>query len=211
MRGWARTTTSRYYVCTVAFILLLYSQFLVASALLLGTAFCLALSLQPSKYPGAWKKPLLVPVHCLCLWCASCQCSQCHIHWQPCLEVLLTVRGVVWTWFNYKKIMEVDTGHRHCWHLRLGIRDARMLLDRGWFWKQTSLVRRGSVGLPTWEMSILGVNKNIKQSVRVLFQETGLLMNYGNKTLVGQKQYLRKLVFPRLTDMWGWSLMLVSG
>lgn len=146
------------YSCTYPFVVLP-----VASALLLGTAFCLALTIQPSKYLGVKKRPPLVPAHCLCLWCVSCQCSQCHFHWQPALEELLTVRGVVWQGFIYKKVMGMDIGHRHCWHLHLGIRAARTLFDRGWFWKQTCLVRRGSVRLPIWEMSILGINRNIKK------------------------------------------------
>lgn len=90
----------------------------------------------------------------------------------------------------YKNIAEVDTGH--CWHLHLGIKSAQTLFDRSWFWKQTCMVRRGSVRLPIWEMSILRVNRNIKWAVRVLFQETGLLINYGNNTLNAVKLWWAK-------------------
>lgn len=74
--------------------------------------------------------------------------GQYHFHWQPCLEALATVRDVAWKWFTYERIMEVGTGHRHCWHFHLGVSAARTVFDGGWLSKHTCSMRRCSVRLP---------------------------------------------------------------
>lgn len=150
--------SNRYCLPMVAFALpLSFSvvqvlQFPVVSVLLLGLFFFFGW-LWPLHHPNTCRGGVCKKSHHLFQTTVSVPgvplvgAGQYHFHWQPCLEALATVRDVAWKWFTYERIMEVGTGHRHCWHFHLGVSAARTVFDGGWLSKHTCSMRRCSVRL----------------------------------------------------------------